>query len=139
MSATQIPQDHPIIMFDGVCKFCHASVQFVIKRDQHRIFLFCPIQSNKGHQLMQQYGVTHSGLTSMILLEKGKVYRKSTAGLRIARGLRMPWPLLYGFILVPAILRDTIYDFIGNHRYKWFGKFDQCWIPDDETRNRFLE
>jgi len=134
-----IPQQNPIILFDGICKFCHASVQFVIKRDHKRQFLFCPIQSVKGQQLMKQYGIADSGLTSMVLLDSHHVYRKSTAGLRIARNLPMPWPLLYGFTVLPVSIRDTVYDFIGNHRYQWFGKFNQCWIPDEETRNRFLE
>lgn len=88
---------------------------------------------------MKKYSVENSGLTSMILLQDNTAYRKSGAALRIARRLRMPWPLLYVFIVVPPFLRDAVYDFIGNHRYQWFGKFDQCWIPDDETQKRFLD
>ena len=88
---------------------------------------------------MQQYGIQDSGLSSMILLDQNQVYRKSSAALRIAKNLRLPWPLLYLFILIPPFIRDSVYDFIGKRRYLWFGKFDQCWIPDNETRERFLE
>jgi predicted DCC family thiol-disulfide oxidoreductase YuxK len=132
-------RQHSILLFDGVCKFCHASVQFVIKRDVNDRFIFCTIQSDKGQELVKQHGLQDSGLTSMILLDRGKVFRKSSAALRIAKQLKAPWPLLYGFIIVPTFIRNIIYDFIGNHRYQWFGKFDQCMIPDDETRKKFME
>lgn len=88
---------------------------------------------------MQQYQLTDSGLSSMILLENNKVYRKSTAALRIARGLPMPWPLLFAFTLVPEFIRDRLYDLIGKHRYRLFGKYDSCWIPDDESRKKFID
>jgi len=134
-----MPDKNPsILLFDGVCKFCHASVRFVIRRDKINKFVFCPIQSRKGQQLIHQYGLQNSGLTSMILIQNNRAYRKSGAALNIARGLPMPWPLLYGFIIVPIFIRDRIYDFIGNHRYQWFGKYDSCWIPNDETRKKFI-
>ena len=133
------PAQQPVILFDGICRFCHASVQFVIKRDSKQRFRFCPLQSERGQQLSTQLGIENTDLTSMILVENNRSYRKSTAALRIARQLKMPWPLLYAFIIVPSFIRDAVYDFIGRHRYQWFGKFDQCWIPDDETRERFLE
>jgi len=132
-----LPQS--ILLFDGVCKFCHASVQFVIKRDHKHRFRFCPLQSERGQQLVNQYGIENAGLTSMILIQNNRTFRKSSAALQITRHLSMPWPLLYLFIIVPPILRDLIYDFIGSHRYQWFGKFDECWVPDNETRKRFLE
>jgi len=88
---------------------------------------------------MKQYHVTESGLSSMILIQNQKVYRKSSAALMIARQIRMPWPILYGFVVIPVFIRDRIYDFIGNHRYQWFGKYDSCWIPDDESRKKFID
>lgn len=133
------PVNQSIILFDGVCKFCHASVQFVIKRDSKNQFVFCPIQSPRGQELLKQYGLIDSGLTSMILLQNNKVYRKSSAALHIAKQIRMPWPLLFGFIIVPGIIRDKVYDFIGSHRYQWFGKYDSCWVPDDESRKKFID
>lgn len=128
-----------IVLFDGVCKFCHASVQFVIRRDTNNQFLFCPLQSEKGQELLAQYGLPDSGLASMILLHDNTAYRKSSAALRIARQLRMPWPLLYCFIVVPEFIRDSVYDFIGSRRYRWFGKYDSCWVPDDESRKKFID
>lgn len=133
------PHNQSIVLFDGVCKFCHASVQFVIKRDRKNQFLFCPIQSEKGQALLSQYGLKDTGLTSMILLQNEKAYRKSDAALRIARQLEMPWPLLSVFLIVPRFIRNKAYDFIGKHRYQWFGMYDSCWIPDDESRKKFID
>lgn len=130
-----------IILFDGVCKFCHSSVQFVIKRDRMNKFVFCPIQSEKGQSLLNQYKLTNLGLTSMILIDERtrKSYTKSSAALHIARQLKMPWPLMFGFMILPRFIRDRIYDFIGNHRYQWFGEYESCWIPDDESRKKFID
>lgn len=137
-----MPEQNPsILLFDGVCKFCHSSVQFAIKRDHKNRIVYCPLQSEKGQDLLRQYGLTDNGLTSMVLLDtkNHRAYRKSSAALHIARQIKFPWPLLYVFIVVPEFIRDAVYDFIGRHRYQWFGKFDSCWIPDDESRKKFID
>jgi predicted DCC family thiol-disulfide oxidoreductase YuxK len=76
---------------------------------------------------------------SIVLVEAGKRYTRSTAALRIARGLRFPWPLLYGLMLAPRPLRDAVYDWVARHRYEWFGKRAACMAPTPEVRGRFLE
>ncbi|WP_455212262.1 thiol-disulfide oxidoreductase DCC family protein [Kaarinaea lacus] len=138
-----------IILFDGVCNLCSASVQFVLKRDSKELFQFCSLQSNAGKRLLKKYGLQnfelqsnvlqHAGSSSMVLLQDGKSFTKSSAALTVARGLRWPWPLLYGFIIVPKFLRDAVYDFIGNRRYRWFGKKNNCWIPPHPMKHRFLD
>ena len=133
------PSDNPVILFDGICKFCHASVLFVIKRDPQKQFRFCSLQSPKGQKLAMDYGIDNSLLTSMVLLEDNHAYTKSGAALRVARKLTSPWPALYILIIMPPFIRDAVYDFIGKHRYQWFGKYDQCMAPDDNTWERFLE
>ncbi len=132
-------QKNLIILFDGVCKFCDASVQFVIKRDKHNRFRFCTLQSSAGQRLATEFGVLDPNLTSMVLLENNKAYTKSSAALRVARYLAFPWPVLFIFIIFPPIIRNLVYDFIGNHRYQWFGKYDHCVVPDDSTREKFID
>ena len=130
---------NPIILFDGVCNFCSASVKFVIKRDSKNRFRFCALQTPIAQKLLQQYGEQSSGLSSMILIWNNKVHKKSRAALTIARLLDGLWPLLWIFILVPPWLRDALYDFIGKRRYQWFGKLDACWVPDNSLKQRFLD
>ena len=74
-----------------------------------------------------------------MLLEDGHLYVKSTATLRIARRLRMPWPLAYAAIVVPRPIRDAIYDGIARRRYRWFGRRETCMVPSPDVADRFLD
>ena len=127
-----------VILFDGVCNLCNGSVQFVIKRDSARYFRFASLQSDAAARVLADAGHAGAVPDSMILVEDDKVWFKSTAILRIARHLRFPWSAGYAFIAIPRPLRDWIYDLVARHRYRWFGKKDQCMVPTPELRNRFL-
>lgn len=131
--------DGPIILFDGVCNLCQNSVRFVLRRDRAGRFRFGSLQSAAGQALLQQHGLQDQGLTSIVLIQDGHAYRKSTAALRIARQLDGLWPALYGFIVVPAFLRDAVYDFIGNRRNRWFGRSQTCWIANETDSRRFID
>jgi len=129
----------PVVLFDGVCNLCNGSVRFVIERDPHKHFQFAPLQSETATTLI---GGTANPLAmpdSIVLVDDGRLYVRSTAALRIARRLRFPWPLLWVFMAVPRPLRDWVYDVIARHRYGWFGKRDTCMVPTKEIRDRFLE
>src|SRR4029434_2229593 len=99
-----------VVLFDGVCNFCDASVNFFIQHDRDGYFKFAPLQSEAGKELAAEYGIAsathaHDSATlpvdSLILVEDGKAYTHSTGALRIARRLPAPWSWLYGFIIVP--------------------------------------
>lgn len=127
-----------IILFDGDCNFCDANVQFIIKRDPAAHFHFTSLQSNKGLELTKQYAIPHN-VDSLVLVENGKAYTQSTAALRIAKKLDGLWHLLFLFILVPRPIRNGVYNYIANNRYKWFGKKEiSCELPSPENRKRFL-
>ncbi|MBT2642257.1 thiol-disulfide oxidoreductase DCC family protein [Bacillus sp. ISL-41] len=127
----------PVILFDGVCNFCDASVQFILDRDDKELFRFASLQSDAGQELLQKYNVPDD-VDSMILIEKGKVYYKSSAALRISRHLRGAWKLLYVFMIVPPPIRNVVYDLIAKNRFKWFGQKDSCMLPPPNVRKRFL-
>lgn len=126
-----------IVLFDGECNFCDASVQFIIKRDKKAAFQFASLQSEVGQALIEKFAVpTH--VDSIVLIEGERYYMKSSAALKIARQLDGLWKLSYAAIVVPRPLRDTVYSYIAKNRYKWFGKKDSCMLPTAEQRNRFL-
>ena len=125
----------PVVLFDGVCNLCTASVQFVIARDSRKRFRFASLQSPAAERLLGR----REDLESMVLMEGGRTYRKSGAALRIARRLDGLWPLLSVFLLVPRPLRDAIYDWIGRRRYRMFGRRDSCWVPGPDLAARFLD
>lgn len=128
----------PIILFDGVCNFCNGAVNFTIKRDKKKVIKFAALQSEAGTQLLKQYGLPANDLRSFLFIENGKAYNRSTAALKVCRHLTGLWPLCYGFIIVPAFIRNGIYDFIAKNRYKWFGQRQECMLPTPEVRTRFL-
>ncbi|MES2653711.1 MAG: DCC1-like thiol-disulfide oxidoreductase family protein [Bacteroidota bacterium] len=128
----------PVIFFDGFCNLCNGAVQFVIKRDREAIFRFASLQSDYAQEKLAQFNIRPKEGDSMVLLEDGKVYERSTAALRVARKLSGLWPLLYGFIILPRFIRDGIYNYVGKNRYKWFGKQESCWVPTPELKERFL-
>ncbi len=129
---------NPVIIFDGVCNLCNSSVQFIIRNDAKRHFRFASLQSNFGQSILKQFNLPTNELDSFILLDKGKITVKSTGALQVAKKLSGAWPLLYIFIIVPAFMRDAVYEFIGRNRYKWFGKKEACWLPTPEIKALFL-
>jgi predicted DCC family thiol-disulfide oxidoreductase YuxK len=127
----------PVIFFDGLCNLCNGAVQFVIDRDKENSYRFSSLQSDYAAEKMILFNITTAQLDSIILLEDGKLYKRSTAALRVARKLNGLWPLLYGFIIVPRFIRDAVYNYIAKNRYKWFGKQESCWVPTPALKSRF--
>ena len=128
----------PIILFDGVCNLCNASVQFVIRHDPQARFKFAALQSATAEKLLQNCAFDRASLDSVILVEDGHVYIESDAALRIARRLGGGWSLLAGFSIVPRPIRDAVYRLIARNRYRWFGKQESCMMPTPDLRARFL-
>jgi len=127
-----------IILFDGVCTLCNASIDFVMKRDPKNRFLVGALQESVSKKVLSDFQVDPAYLDSLVLVEKGKIYFRSTAALRIAKGLGGLWSLFYIFIILPTFLRDPVYDWIGKNRYRWFGKKSTCRMPTAEERKKFL-
>lgn len=126
-----------IVLFDGECNFCDASVQFIIKRDPKGFFQFAALQSDVGKMLKQQYAVPDT-LDSILVIDQHTVYNSSNAALHITKHLNGLWTVLYVLKVIPKTIRDVVYRFIAKNRYAWFGKKDSCMIPSPEIRNRFL-
>jgi predicted DCC family thiol-disulfide oxidoreductase YuxK len=127
-----------IILFDGVCNLCNSSVNFIIDRDKSKKFKFASLQSETGRHLMNSFGKDPDKIDSVVMITGGKLYSKSSAALKIASLLPFPYPLSGVFLIIPEFLRDIVYDYIAENRYKWFGKRNVCRMPDEETRDRFL-
>jgi len=128
-----------VILFDGVCNFCNAGVNFIIRQDKKKVFRFAALQSEAGQQLLKDYYLPTKGFESFVLIDNGIVYQKSTAGLRVYGKLAWYWRWTQVFWIVPKGIRDAVYNFIARNRYKWFGKKDTCMIPTADLRSRFLQ
>jgi predicted DCC family thiol-disulfide oxidoreductase YuxK len=127
-----------IVLFDGVCHLCSNSVNFIINRDRRKYFKFTPLQSPTGRHLLRQHHLSSTDLNTLVLIEEGKAYTRSTAALHIVKQLSGLWPGAYMLIVVPQWLRDAAYSVIAKNRYKWFGKRETCMMPTAEVQERFL-
>ncbi|THU40751.1 thiol-disulfide oxidoreductase DCC family protein [Niastella caeni] len=128
-----------IVLFDGVCNLCDSSVQFVLKRDKKKKFLFGSLQGKTGQEYLRKYHLPADQFHSFMLIEGNVVYTRSTAMLRLLKHLGRGWQLLYAFIYVPQPIRDGLYKLIAANRYRLFGKKESCRVPTQEERDRFLE
>jgi predicted DCC family thiol-disulfide oxidoreductase YuxK len=111
----------------------------VIKHDPEGLFRFASLQSDSGQQLLAEYRLQQTDFNSFVLIDENKVFTRSTAALRVAKKLKGLIRLSGGFIFVPSLIRDGVYDLIAKNRYKWFGKKDSCMIPTPELESRFLK
>lgn len=133
------PKGKKIILFDGVCNLCEASVQFVIKYDKKDVFRFVALQSDLGKELIKHIGLDNKNIDSVVLYEPGiAYYYKSTAALEIAKNLGGFFHLGTIFRLIPNGLRNLIYDYVAKNRYQWYGKKESCLIPTKEIQSKFL-
>jgi len=127
------------VLFDGGCNLCNRAVVFIIRRDRRAQFAFASLESGHARNILQQTGMDQEPNETMYLVEEGRVYDRSTAALRIARRLGGGWPLLYGFIVLPRGLRDSLYRWIARNRIRWFGRRESCMVPAPEWKERFFE
>jgi predicted DCC family thiol-disulfide oxidoreductase YuxK len=128
-----------ILLFDGVCNLCNGSVLFVIKRDKKKQIRYAAIQSEQGKMLMEKYGIEEAYLGSLIFIDEGKVYLRSTGALRLCKYLKGLWPMLYLLVIIPPFIRNFFYDTISKYRYKLFGKYETCMVPTNELKSLFLD
>lgn len=128
-----------ILLYDGVCNLCNGSVLFVIKRDAKQSIRYAAIQSLKGKLLLRQYGIEEAYLGSLIFIDEGKVYLKSSGALRLCKYLKGWWPALYVLIFIPPFIRNAVYDIVAKYRYQWFGKKETCMVPSKELTSLFLD
>lgn len=126
-----------IVLFDGVCNLCNASVRFLIKHDKKQVLHFASQQSEAAQQLFSKYAIQAS-TASIIFIKDNRVYQQSDAIFAIARCL-VRWPkLLVLFSFLPKKWCDGVYRFIAKHRYQWFGRKEVCSIPSSANSARFL-
>ncbi|WP_353116876.1 DCC1-like thiol-disulfide oxidoreductase family protein [Myroides odoratus] len=135
----ELPKNKKIVLFDGVCNLCDNVVNKVIAADRRDQFRFTSLDSELGQQILQQIGVDRAQTDSIVLYIPGEAYYvKSQAALMIAKYLGGWYTLLTFFLILPTKLADSLYDYIAKNRYKWYGKKDQCMIPSESIRKKFL-
>lgn len=129
---------YSILLFDGLCNLCNGSVNFILKRDKGGKFKFASLQSEIVIELTKKYNIDLTIVDSIILIKNEKVFIKSDAVLEILKDLPIGWRVFRIGIILPKVIRDYLYDIIAKHRYRIFGKKDECPIPPKDVQDRFL-
>lgn len=138
-SIQEIRKKKSILLYDGLCSLCDASVQFVIQRDSKKHFLFASLQSETAKEFLKSQSTSIRDCESVILITSKKVYTKSSAALKTAQSLDGFWFLMSAFFIIPKPIRDYVYDLIAKRRYRWFGQLEQCRIPTAEEQKIFID
>lgn len=136
-----LPQHKKIILFDGLCNLCDASVQFIIKRDSKDVFRFVSLQSNLGQQIVQHLELDTQKVDSILLYNsvQNTYFYKSEAVFEIVKSSGGIFYCLLIFRLIPIAITNKIYDFIARNRYRWFGEKKSCLVPTKELESKFLK
>ena len=127
-----------ILLFDGHCNLCNAWVRLIVRRDTARKILFAPLQSSVGRKMLEEHKIDVNYTDSLVFFEEERFSLSSSAALRIYAYLD-GWERHLQFLsVIPRPLRDSLYHFIAKYRYNWFGRLEQCMVPTQELRDRFL-
>ncbi len=127
-----------LVVFDGVCNWCNAWVNFMMERDPEKKFKFGMLQSDSAQRILKELQLPAEDFETFLLLEHGRVSTKSTAALRIVRHLSGLWPVLAVCLVIPRPIRDAVYNFVARHRYQWMGRAETCRVPTPAERERFV-
>ena len=133
-----------LVLYDGVCGLCNRLLRFLLRHDRRRVFCFASLQSATGRAMVAQYGGNPDDPDSFHVVAdfrepSARAIRKSDAAVFVASQLGWPWKGLSAAATLPAPLRDFLYDVIARNRYRMFGRYEQCVVPSDEVRSRFVE
>ena len=136
---------NPIVLYDGVCGLCNRSVQFLLKHDKQARFRFASLQSDFAEKVLGRHGLDPKDLDTVHVVENydqpgERVLQRSDAILRAGRELGGFWSAASLVArIVPRPLRDLVYRFVATNRYRVFGKYDTCMLPDPNQRSKFLD
>lgn len=127
-----------IILFDGVCNFCNATVNTIIKYDTHNHFKFAAQQSEAGERILKEIGYKPESFNSVLLLRNNHVFTKTDAVIETCKLLTGIPRILILLQYLPKLLRDFGYSIIAKYRYSIFGKRTACMVPNQAVKNKFI-
>jgi predicted DCC family thiol-disulfide oxidoreductase YuxK len=133
----------PLLLYDGTCGFCTASVRFILAHERRQSLCFASLQGHLASTIRANHPEV-GAIDSIVWVEHTPdgghaVQLRSAAALRVARYLGGVWRLSAVGYLVPAVVRDYVYDMIAKHRHQLFAASSTCIVPSPAMRHRFLD
>lgn len=130
---------HSIVLFDGACNLCHATVGWVLRHDRQGLFRFASLQSDAARRALAAAGAPSELPEGMVVLDEAGVHIRSDAAIRIVSRLGFPWNVAAVSRVLPRRLRDAVYQWVADNRYRWFGRREVCAVPAADVAGRFLD
>jgi predicted DCC family thiol-disulfide oxidoreductase YuxK len=131
----------PVLLYDGLCGFCDASVRFLLRRDRTGQIRYAPLQGEFARGVIARHPEL-TAVDALILVEQGpqgeRCWIRSDAVLRVVPLLGGGWRLVSLLRGVPRPLRDTFYAAFARVRHRVSRQRADCRIPEDSERSRFL-
>lgn len=128
-----------VVLFDGVCKLCNGWARFLIRHDHDRHVRLAAVQSPEGQALLAWAGLPLDQFDTLAVIRDRHYWERSEAVFEIIAQLPARWRPLLVLRAIPRFLRDWAYDRIARNRYRLFGKYDTCLLPDPDHERRFLK
>ncbi|MDE0895226.1 MAG: DCC1-like thiol-disulfide oxidoreductase family protein [Planctomycetota bacterium] len=132
-------QARPLLLFDGTCSLCCATLQWVIRRDKKCLFDFAALQSGAAERALENVNFNALRPDSLILIADGQAHVFSTAAIETTRTLGFPWSLATLAFVIPVSIRDGVYRWIAARRHRLFKGPPACSLRQPDLRKRFLD
>lgn len=135
---------NPIVFYDGVCGLCNRLVQFLLRRDKNDRLRFASLQSEFAAKVLSRHGADPKDLDTLYVVQDfdettERLLLRSDAILYAARALGSFWKIAGLGKIIPRPLRDLVYRLVARNRYRVFGKYETCMLPEPRHRNKFLD
>ena len=132
-------QGRDLIVFDGVCVLCSGFFKFMLRHDRKERFSFALSQAEMGQALYAALDMPLDDFESDLVIKYGRFYTDLDAF--AAAMARLGWPLkaLSAMGWLPGVVKVPLYRVLARHRYRLFGRYETCIVPDEGAKARFLQ
>lgn len=128
----------PLLIIDGNCIFCNSVAVKIFKADKKQQFYFTTNQSAFGLQILKKLNTTVDPIQTVVLYDQQKLFTKMEAVIRIAQLLGGAYKTFLLLKILPKSARNFIYDLIAKHRFKIFGRKNECRIDAKIPENKIV-
>ena len=128
-----------VVLFDGVCKLCNGWAKFLIRHDRQQRVRLAAVQSPEGQALLAWADLPLDQFDTMAVIRDRHYWEHSDAFFEVVALLPARWRPLQCLRIFPRGLRNWAYDRIALNRYRLFGQYDTCLLPDPDHEQRFLK
>lgn len=127
-----------LIVFDGECVLCSRFFNFMLRHDRDARFSFAMAQSDIGQMFYKELEMPMDDFESILVIVDGGIYTDVDACAAAMGALGWPWKSLNMLRWLPGVIKRPLYQAVARNRYRIFGRYETCLVPDTALKNRFV-